>query len=228
MDKLYDYLAMWEKAQETDDFKKASKPPTPEQDPIMKQSYFGQNQVESDDEDLSGHSHDFKYWRDVHEKLAGGHSVDPLSDIPSPDNTDQILREFTEKVKRKFVTGAQDGSVHQHHRSPDRTQTALKKMNQALGTNPNPVYPNTVGKDQDYNPSWADVNQLEQLHDMRVNLHELESKLNSKDALAQTKQGKTIQNQINSLWTQIDNLSNSITPDFLDDNYVTRDRKGAE
>lgn len=134
-----------------------------------------------------------KYWRDVYNTI----KVNGGEDL-APDPLNLISEEAT--------TSKED----------------LKKFAQSSGPNANPVTPWTVGKDQDYDPQMADVAQLEQLHDMKCNLQELEAKLNAKTALGETAQGKKVQRQINALRTQIDNLSDALTPDFLDHYYVDR------
>jgi len=103
---------------------------------------------------------------------------------------------------------------------PDFGKKEIGDVASGIANAANPISPASVGKDQNYKPNLADVNQLEQLHDMKVNLHELESKLNTKDALAQSNQGKKIQIQIENLKAKIDELSDSISPDFLK-SYLT-------
>lgn len=103
---------------------------------------------------------------------------------------------------------------------PDLSKKEIGDVASTVANAANPIQPSSVGKDQNYKPNLADVQQLEQLHNMKVNLYELESKLNAKDALAQSSQGKKIQTQIENLKVQIDELSDAISPDFLK-SYLT-------
>ena len=103
---------------------------------------------------------------------------------------------------------------------PDLGKKEIGDVASTVANAANPIQPSSVGKDQNYKPNLADVQQLEQLHNMKVNLYELESKLNAKDALAQSNQGKKIQTQIENLKVQIDELSDAISPDFLK-SYLT-------
>lgn len=98
---------------------------------------------------------------------------------------------------------------------PNQEKKELGDVAKTKANAANPIDPASVGKDQDYKPNLADVGQLEQLHNLKINLYELECKLNTNDCLAKTDQGKKIQSQIQSLKTQIDELSDNITPDFL-------------
>ena len=103
---------------------------------------------------------------------------------------------------------------------PDLSKKEIGDVASTVANAANPIQPSSVGKDQNYKPNLADVQQLEQLHNMKVNLYDLESKLNAKDALAQSSQGKKIQTQIKNLKVQIDKLSDAISPDFLK-SYLT-------
>jgi chemotaxis protein histidine kinase CheA len=79
----------------------------------------------------------------------------------------------------------------------------------------NPIEPSSVGKDQDYKPNLADVEELQELHNMKVQLLELQGKLAASDALAKSDDGDKIQKQIDKLQQAIDELSDSITPQFM-------------
>ena len=98
---------------------------------------------------------------------------------------------------------------------PNQSKEELGDVAKTKANAANPIDPASVGKDQDYKPNLADAHQLEQLHNLKINLYELECKLNANDCLAKTDKGKKIQSQIETLKTQIDELSDTITPDFL-------------
>lgn len=94
--------------------------------------------------------------------------------------------------------------------SKENTKKVVEKMSGAH----NPVYPTSIGKDQDVDvtQNWG-VGGKEhfQLEDLKVRLEKLESKLNSIESNGNS--GKATQDKINSLKTQIDELSDSLNGD---------------
>ena len=88
----------------------------------------------------------------------------------------------------------------------------VKEISDALAKSHNPIYPNTVGKDQDVKitQNWG-VGGKEhfQLEDLKVRLEKLESKLNAIESEGQS--GKSTQDKIDDLKKQIDELSNSLS-----------------
>ena len=192
---LEKWSGMWEKAMDTDDFK-APKEETPYSDQDLgKIDFFGQNRIAGDDKREVSRP-DAQYWNKVYRMMAKEDDVpDPLADDILTEDDKQIVNPVPKKPN---LTDKEIGNV------------AKSKANAA-----NPIDPASVGKDQDYKPSLADVYQLEQLHNMKINLCELEGKLNAKSALGHSKDGQKIQGQINELKKKIDELSDSITPDFL-------------
>lgn len=100
-----------------------------------------------------------------------------------------------------------------------------QKVSQAMGAAANPVYPYSVGKDQEIE-KWDNFCQkLEQLDQLKKNLHKLESSLNEMMS-KNTKDGKekkktsgdksvdTIQTKINKLSKEINDLSDLVTGRF--------------
>lgn len=78
----------------------------------------------------------------------------------------------------------------------------------------NPVYPNSLGKDQDIKvtQNWGVGGQEHfDLEDLKVRLEKLESKLNATET--EGKSGKDIQKKIDDIKSQIDDLSDILSGD---------------
>jgi hypothetical protein len=79
---------------------------------------------------------------------------------------------------------------------------------------PNPIRSETEGKDQDLKPQQLgvtfDEEDIKGLEEMKVKLHELQSKI----AVMNDDKSKDIQKQINSLQNQIDEISTSLGQAF--------------
>jgi hypothetical protein len=187
--KLNNWTDLWEKAQKEGVFGDSAQP-VPE-NPIPYASH-----------EPKGHDNvDKEYWNNVYanSRHAG--------DAPDPFTKPEVLNDWN------VVSGDRTTPQPQPLKS-DLTDKEKGDVVRTAADAANPIEPSSVGKDQNYKPNWADVQQLEQLHDMKVNLHELESKLNAGDAMA-TDKGQKIQKQIDSLRVRMDELSDELTPDFL-------------
>lgn len=176
---------------------------------------------------------DGEYWDKVY-RLSNneGDSPDPLTEEPEEMLTE--VKKPVKKKKKKKVVNEQlgDGGVYsdveyskvqdkplRYTHSPDDLAV---KANE-LGNTPNPIHPNTRGKDQRpiVTPDWSGGPKFNELAEMRYNLHALQAKLNadptfgsySGDSSGVTK----VQGQINELWKQLDKLSSSLAPDFIED-----------
>lgn len=86
-----------------------------------------------------------------------------------------------------------------------------------LGKLPNPVKPETreVDNRKKVSPNWAGGKDLQELHDIKVSLEKLESKLYAKEALAED--SKNIQKKLDALKKKFEEFSNAISPDFTTD-----------
>jgi len=101
----------------------------------------------------------------------------------------------------------------------EQNNPAFKKVADAMGNAQNPVYPGTVGKDQDSNvtPNWGfGGKEIEELEKLKVELHELESKLNSLASKDQDAKLESAQSKIKSLKDEIDKLSDSLAGSRFD------------
>lgn len=97
----------------------------------------------------------------------------------------------------------------------DLVNEGRKDFAQALANSANPIYPSTVGKDQDIvAPKWSDSKELAKLIELKSELQTLECKLNTLDA--NQKDGKNVQSQIESVKKEIDRLSNLLSPSMFD------------
>ena len=98
--------------------------------------------------------------------------------------------------------------------APSKEET--KDFAGKMASTHNPVYPNTLGKDQDIEPTqnWG-VGGKEhfQLEDLKSRLEKLESKLNAMEA--QGESSKDTQTKIDSIKKQIDDLSDSLSGNRL-------------
>lgn len=95
----------------------------------------------------------------------------------------------------------------------------LKKSVDSIGNSQNPILPNSVGKDQNLNvtPNWGyGGKQIEELEKLKVDLYELESKLNSLSSKDQDSKVESVQSKIDSLKKEIDKLSDSLSGNRFD------------
>jgi len=191
---------MWEKAMDEDVPTPAATPPEQQ----SRQVYFNNPSGAADPPQSDNSSVDKEYWDQIYKaSMHPGDSPDPLQAAFGAES--EIL---TEKAEDMNVTTPKPVA-------PNQSKDELGDIAKTKANAANPIDPGSIGKDQDYKPNLADAHQLEQLHNLKINLYELECKLNTNDCLAKTDKGKKIQNQIDALKTHIDELSDTITPDFL-------------
>lgn len=77
----------------------------------------------------------------------------------------------------------------------------------------NPVYPDSVGKDQDLpKPAWVNEDIIKELEELKEKLFKLENKfaISSGDFIKQSPEDKKAMSQIQSIRKQIDQVSNSL------------------
>ncbi len=91
------------------------------------------------------------------------------------------------------------------------TKDRIKKVSDRIANSANPIYPGTVGKDQDVKATrnWTDGPELQELAQLKVKLEKLESQMNAQEGLG--KNGSSVQKQIDALRTKLDDLSDSLT-----------------
>lgn len=229
------WIDQWEQAQKEGIF---DDNPTKKEDTFNPEDYatdfFGNTEYPDNTtiKDIDG-----EYWDKVY-RLSNhqGDSPDPLTEEPEEMLTEETEEEkpVKKKKKKKKVINEQlgDGGIYsdveyskvqdkslRYTHSPDDLAV---KANE-LGNTANPIYPNTRGKDQRpiVTPDWSGGSKFNELAEMRLKLYELQSKLNADPtfgAYSGDSSGVTkVQNQINELWKNLDKLSSSLSPDFIED-----------
>jgi hypothetical protein len=195
--------------------------PTPEVNPS---DFFGNWRPENT---VDINNVDTKYWNNVY-KLSNhsGESPDPLEEIDhepalSGEEPVTISEEFDQKeinAAKDRVSKLQDKPLRD---TPTKENLGIKAKE--LGNTANPIYPESRGKDQrrHVTPNWSDGQELLELVNIKLNLYKLEVKLNSDknfgDFRGDTQKMKDVQAQIENLKEEIDKLSSSLSPDFIED-----------
>jgi hypothetical protein len=210
-DQFDNWTKQWEKAQADGVFKDAPKPPTQHAT-----DFFGQ--FPTLDTPQRPDQTDAEYWRQVYELSRGG-SPAALPGDPEviQENLDQQdVRPFA-KVDVPAKDRVRKGPTGLDKYLPKGQDADMSKMARGLSHTANPVYYYSYGKDQDLHvtPNWSSGVELEELHNIKVELEQLESKLGAAETLG--KDTKKLKSQLSELKTKVDELSNSLTPSFLSD-----------
>jgi hypothetical protein len=191
------WVDQWAKAQEQGVFGESK----PTQDPtgfgtLPGPDFFGV--YKPTNKDLS--NVDSEYWRQVYQMSAhSGEAPDVVGDEAV------ITEELNDEEKETL-----------DYTKPDKK--SVSKITDDLGGLSNPVKANTRGKDNinKVTPNWTCGDDLVELHNMKIKLQKLEDKL-AADPMMEQKKTKSVLSQINSLKEKIDDLSNSLSPDFQTD-----------
>lgn len=190
---LEKWVDKWAEAQEKGIFPEAPKPAVTDI-----QDYFGNWKTETK-KAVTLTECDTKYWKQVY-KLSKG------------------VVEQTSVVEDDPVGSTPQGKLRD---VPDKDDLSTKAAE--LGNTANPVIPSTRGEDQrkHVTPDWSDGKGLRELVDMKYQLYKLEGKINSSAKFgaygADSPEIKKIQSQIDELKHKMDELSNSLSPDFVQD-----------
>jgi hypothetical protein len=179
------WLDQWEKAQKDGVFADAPKTRIPSRQ-TADSSFFGPSDTHpTDDADVDN----VAYWGMVHNRA---------NEIIGLD--EEIVLQEADRPDTEIV----DGKVEKRD---------LKDVAKTLGKAPNPIYPNTTGKDSDVDDMSLDATfgpkDLEDLADMKIRLHQMENKFNS--FVARGENGKKFEGQIATLKKQIDKLSDLLS-----------------
>jgi hypothetical protein len=169
---------------------------------------------------------DSQYWNNVY-KLSShsGEYHDPLEVEHDAAMTGTEPVSISEELDQKDINASKD-RVSKLQDKPLRNTPSKEDLGvkaKELGNTANPIYPESRGKDQrrHVTPSWTDGPQLLELVNMKLNLYKLEVKLNSDKNFGafqgDTQKMKEVQDQIEFLKGEIDKLSNSLSPDFIED-----------
>jgi hypothetical protein len=167
-----------------------------------------------------------KIWDDAVQKGIFNSAPSPKEDQEEERGTDFFGQYKTDEYDRDKPLNEVDAKywkmlskevgVCMNEQSP--SSAALKASADAIGNSQNPVLPNTVGKDQELNvtSNWAmGGKEIEELEKLKVELHELESKLNSLMSKEEAKPDP-VQVKIESLKKEIDKLSDSLSGNRFD------------
>lgn len=87
-----------------------------------------------------------------------------------------------------------------------------------LANAPNPVHHNTHGKDQDLHvtPNWTDGEKLKKLSELKLKLHKLGDELAAVVG-GDGKKSAAVGKKLETLNKQFDDLSNSLQPDYVEE-----------
>lgn len=92
----------------------------------------------------------------------------------------------------------------------------------AEGKSANPIYPDSVGKDQDApKPAWVDEKVFEEVEKLKKQLYDLEVKLNTEEAGGKKWVEKCHHPETKKVWTQIESMRKRI--DTLSNNLGLKD-----
>jgi len=211
-DQFDNWTKQWEKAQADGVFKDAPKPPQPK----SQVDFFGQ--FPTLDTPQRPNQSDAEYWRQVYDLSRGGAGA-----LPGDPGNPEVLQEENKPDLRPFVKMdvADKATVRKGPQGmndwPKGQDPNMSKMARGLAHSANPVYFYSYGKDQDLHvtPNWSSGVELEELHNIKVELEQLESKLGHAETLG--KDTKRLKSQLSELKIKVDELSNSLTPGFLSD-----------
>jgi len=201
---LEKWMKVWEKSQEAGIF-----PEEPKQQDINPQvyssDYFG-NARKNGNEKVVLNDCDAKYWSQVYNLSKG--------DILHEEEFTKVDGVGTEEP----LASTPQGKIR---KVPSRS--ALGEKGAELSNTANPIEPASRGEDQKNHvtPDWSDGKGIREIVYMKHNLYNLEVKLNSNPKFGaygtEVPEIKKIQKQIDELKNKINDLSSSLSPDFVQD-----------
>lgn len=189
------WMDQWDKAQKDGVFDDAAKPitPTPQN---YADDFFGTHRPA---EKTSIRDVDAEYWNQVYKMSKGEDSFDHEGMTGEP----VTIQEDAPVDKKELV------------KTTKSDNKSVANITDDLGGLANPVHASQRGHDKydKVTPNWAGGEDLVELHNLKVSLQELEDKV----ASAPMQPDKKVLAQIKSLWTKINELSDSLNPDFRDE-----------
>ena len=161
-----DWVDMWEKAQGDGTFADAPKPP-PQRGGSG--SFFGVHS-QSPDFDTPPAEADTEYWNQVYQR---SNNAGDSPDVAYPE----MLQEQKKPVE-KAVEPRRKKKRKPLSEGKANTPTELRGVAKQQLRSPNPIYHYNVNKDQEphVTPNWTDGEELVELHDLKIKLHQLEGK----------------------------------------------------
>ena len=207
-EKFDQWVDQWAKAQEEGVFKDAAKPVAKENQ--YADDFFGNHRPQTSTklQDL-----DAQYWNTVYRMSKDmGDAPDVLSDEEEHDPA--MTGEVPAIISEDAPVGGKNDFKLAPTTKPDGKSSS--KINDELGGLANPVNKSSRGKDANnrVTPNWAGGQEIIELHKMKEQLQKLEDKV-AVDPMVENKGTKKIMNQIDALWKKIDELSDTLTPEFV-------------
>lgn len=160
---------------------------------------------------------DASYWNNVYRLSRHmGDAPDPLGEEehdPAMTGDEPVTIAEDAPVGGK---GKSDFKLVDTTKSDNKT---VAKVTDELGGKPNPVQYPSRGKDameRKVTPDFAGGQELIELHKMKEQLQKLEDKI-AADPMVENKGTKKVLGQIDDLWKKLDELSDTLSPDFVKD-----------
>jgi hypothetical protein len=203
------WVDQWERAQKEGIFDDAPKPPVPTQN-YAADDFFGNNRPQpgSTLRDV-----DANYWNKVYRMSAHmGEAPDITADEEEHDPSMQ--GEDLVTISEDAPVGGKKDFKLAPTTKPDGK--SVSKITDDLGGLANPVHASTRGVDNNnrVTPNWAGGQEIIELHRMKEQLQKLEDKI-AADPMVENKGTKRVLSQIDALWKKLDELSNTLTPEFV-------------
>jgi hypothetical protein len=208
-DNLDKWMDQWEKAQSEDIFKDSAKPPVPTQN-SQADDFFGNHRPQGT---TRLNDVDAQYWNSVY-RMSGSMRDSPnvLDDEEEHDPAMSGIDPVT--ISEDAPVGNANDFKLAPTTKPDGKSSS--KITDDLGGLANPVHTSARGKDASnrVTPNWAGGQEIIELHKMKEQLQKLEDKI-AADPMVENKGTKKVMSQIDALWKKIDELSDTLTPDFV-------------
>ena len=196
-DDMEKWVDKWDAALKKDTFKNAVKPEVKESDKFF--ATFGKTQKLNE-------SIDAKYWRTL-AKNARTPVVNEQETLVAQPTIEKNPLNSKPLKKQREVPEVSD----------------LGEKGAELGNTANPIYPDSRGADfrNKVTPEWSDGLKIREIANMYRNLYDLQVKLNQNPKFGSfsgdSPEIKKIQTQIDEVKYKIDELSDSLSPDFVQD-----------
>ena len=198
------WVDQWEKAQADGIFKDASKPIVPTENKQV-DDFFGNHRPNNGTrlQDV-----DAEYWNSVYRMSSHMGSAPDIIHDSTIQSDDPVT------ISEDAPVGNKNDFELAPTTKPDGKSSS--KITDDLGGLANPAHTSTRGKDANnrVTPDWAGGKEVIELHKMKEQLQKLEDKV-AADPSLQNKGTKKLLSQIDSLWEKIDELSDTLTPDFV-------------
>jgi len=162
-----------------------------------------------------------RHFQDLWDEACKGLQNEPIHPIPRqpvPEvDASELLRERRESASqgemdfRDMLLVSENIDKIFGEASDDAKDTAEK-----AGNAPNPIHPWTRGEDQELKvtPNFSDGDALRELNDLKIKIEGLERELHGAEVIGTKKEENSVQKQIDSIRSKIDELSQQLAPGF--------------